>query len=131
MTRAVLDASALLAVLRRERGAEIVVPVLYGAVVSAVNYSEVFKKGLERGGQVRDIEQLLDRQALDVIPFDRARAIAAAELLPHTSPHGLSFADRACLATGREFGLPVFTAEARMGQTELDVVVTLIRQRSA
>jgi PIN domain nuclease of toxin-antitoxin system len=131
MTRAVLDASALLAVLLREPGTEIVAPVLYGALVSAVNYSEVFKKAIERRGEVQTVEQLLDRQALEVIPFDRARAIAAAQLLPQTSPHGLSFADRACLATGREFGLPVFTAEARMGQTELDVDVTMIRERSA
>lgn len=130
MTRAVLDASALLAVLLRERGGEVVAPVLYGALVSAVNYSEVFKKAIERRGEVREIEQLLDRQALQVVPFDRVRAIAAAELLPYTSPHGLSFADRACLATGREFGLPVFTAETRMGDIKLDVTVTLIRQRS-
>ena len=130
MTRAVLDASALLGVLLRERGSEVVAPVLYGALVSAVNYSEVFKQAIAHRGDVQEIAQLLDRQALQVIPFDRTRAIAAAELLPLTSPQGLSFADRACLATGREFGLPVFTAEARMGLTELEIAVTVIRQQT-
>ena len=37
----VLDASALLAVLNQEAGAELVLPLLAGAYLSAVNWSEV------------------------------------------------------------------------------------------
>ncbi len=40
MSRVVLDASAILAVLNNERGAETVLPLLRGASVSAVNYGE-------------------------------------------------------------------------------------------
>ena len=129
MSKAVLDASALLTVLLGERGGEVVVPVLCGATISAVNYSEVVKKFIERGGEVRAVTGLLDRQSLVIVPLDRDRAVAAAALLPQTSRHGLSFADRVCLATGREFGLPVLTAEERMAEPELDLAVTLIRSR--
>jgi PIN domain nuclease of toxin-antitoxin system len=43
---AVLDASALLAWLVRERGADVVGEVLPRAVISAVNLSEVLYRGL-------------------------------------------------------------------------------------
>lgn len=127
MSSAVLDATALLAVLYREPGSEAVAPVLYGATVSAINYSEVLKKVVERGGDIAMTSHFLDRQQLNIVPFDRERAIAAAAILPHTKAHGLSFADRACLSAGKEFGLPVFTSDKRMSETTLDVTVRLIR----
>lgn len=130
MSKAVLDASALLAVLNREPGQELVAAVLYGASVSAINYSEVLKKVIERGGDVVLMSQFLDRQQLVIVPFDRERAIAAASILPQTKAKGLSFADRACLATGKELGLTVYTTEKRMSETALDVDVKLVRQHS-
>lgn len=129
VSKVLLDASALLAVLRSEPGAEAVAPVLYGASVSAVNYSEVIKKVVERKGNPQAAKELLDRQLLDIIPFDRNRAVAAAILLPRTSAYGLSFADRACLAAAEERGYPVYTAEERMTKPSLSVAVTLIRPR--
>ena len=44
MTSVVLDASAVIAVLRSEPGADIVRSALSDAVITAVNYSEVLKK---------------------------------------------------------------------------------------
>lgn len=129
MSKAVLDASALLALLLREPGAELVSEVVHRATVSAVNYSEVLKKVIERDGDVVKMSQLLDRQSLHIVAFDRERAVAAATILPHTQSRGLSFADRACLATGLEFGLPVYTSEKRISETTLNVPVTLIRER--
>ena len=48
----VLDASALLAFLHSEPGAHRVEPVLDGALVSAVNWAEVFQKSLSRQADV-------------------------------------------------------------------------------
>ncbi len=45
----VLDASALLALLQQEPGAETVETLLEEAVISSVNWSEVVQKSLERG----------------------------------------------------------------------------------
>jgi ribonuclease VapC len=130
VSNVVLDASALIAVLRNERGSELVAPMLYGATISALNYSEVFKKVVERSGDPQEVKALLDRQALDIIPFDAKRALSTAILLSRTSLHGLSFADRACLATAEEFGYPVLTAEERMTKPLLSITVTLIRSRN-
>ncbi|QDT53021.1 PIN domain protein [Caulifigura coniformis] len=131
MANVVLDASALLAAFLDEPGSDLVKPVLYGATMSAVNYSEVFTKLIERGADIITAHQFLERQYLTVVPFDRTRATAAASLLPHTSPHGLSFADRACLATGVEFAAEILTAEQRMALTPVGANVTLIRSRQA
>lgn len=128
MNDVVLDASAVLAVFFDEHGAELVAPVLFGAAISAVNFSEVLKKALEKRGQLEIIQGFLSRQALRVIAFDRQQAIGAAALLPHTAAYGLSFADRACLSLGIQLGYEVLTAEQRMSQTPLRVAVRLIRQ---
>ena len=49
VTSVVLDASALMAFLHSEPGGDIVWQALPDALISAVNYSEVLKKAIERG----------------------------------------------------------------------------------
>jgi PIN domain nuclease of toxin-antitoxin system len=50
MNEAVLDASAILAVIQRERGAEkLTLEILQNAVVSTVNIAEVQSKLVKRG----------------------------------------------------------------------------------
>lgn len=127
MNKVVLDASAVLAVLNREPGSEIVAPVFQGATISAVNYSEVLKKTVEFGGDTINVQQLLDRQSLNVVPFDVAHAIEAAMILPYTSGFGLSFADRACVSLGRRLGYVIFTADSCINVPKLDIEVRLIR----
>ena len=56
MSRAVLDASALLAVMLDEPGAEVVEAHFEGAVISAVNLAEVGAKMIERGATPELIE---------------------------------------------------------------------------
>src|SRR5579863_5863159 len=97
VSKVVLDASALLAVLRREPGREVVEPLLVGAAVSAVNYSEVIKKSVEAGGKAAETRALLRRMDLVVFAFDEPQAVAAGALFEQTRSLGLSLADRACL----------------------------------
>lgn len=129
VNRVVLDASAVLAVLNREPGSEIVAPVLRGATISAVNYSEVLKKTVEFGGEVVNVRLLLDHQSLNIVPFDAAHAVEAAIILPHTSGFGLSFADRACVSLGRRLGYVIFTADSCMNLPKLGIDIRLIRGR--
>ncbi|MBM3268987.1 MAG: PIN domain-containing protein [Candidatus Sericytochromatia bacterium] len=83
----VLDASAFLAYLFEERGAQMVTLALRdGALMSAVNFSEVMAKVADRGGDVDDSRQALaDRgllgEFLRVVPFDQDQAIRAARLI--------------------------------------------------
>lgn len=127
MTSVVLDASALLAVMNSEPGADIVRASLVGALMSAVNYSEVMKKTIERSVAVDKLHALIKTASIDIIPFDALLAEASAELYPATKAHGMSFADRACLALGIQRKLLVLTAERKMRIKSLPVTVKLIR----
>jgi PIN domain nuclease of toxin-antitoxin system len=127
VTSVVLDASALLAVMNSEPGADIVRASIVGALISAVNYSEVMKKTIERNVAVEKIHALVKTASLDIIPFDVKLAEASAMLYPETKHLGLSFADRACLALGLQRKCKVLTSEGRMGQVSLSIKVKLIR----
>ena len=130
MNKVVLDASALLAVLRRETGREVVEPLLVGAAVSAVNYSEVIKKSVEAGGKAGETRALLRLMDFVVIAFDEPQAVAAGALFEQTRSMGLSFADRACLGLGIAREWPVVTAERKFAEAKLPVQVRLIRGKT-
>ena len=127
MSEVVLDASALLALLNAEPGAEKVAAVLSGAVVSAVNLSEVAAKLAEAGMPEASIRKALDGLALEVVPFDREQAYATGQLRPLTRPLGLSLGDRACLALAQQLGLPAVTTDADWANLELGIDVQLVR----
>ncbi len=127
MSDAVLDASAVLAVLQGEAGADHVVELGSGATVSAVNLSEVVAKLAEQRLPEATIREALDELDLAVEPFDRDTAVAAGLLRPRTRDAGLSLADRACLALAERLGLPVVTADRRWAELSLPVAVRTIR----
>lgn len=110
----VLDASALLAYLQDERGADDVERALVeGAVIGAANWSEVAQKVRARGGDWRLVAALLDSFELEVAPVTRGDAEAAAGRW--TAGSGLSLADRLCLSLGERVGAEVVTADRAWG----------------
>lgn len=111
MNKAVLDASALLAVLHEEAGSEKAEPFLETAAVSSVNWSEVVQKSLARGVRVEGLRADMEALGLDIIPFTADDAEIAADLWKRTRRRGLSLGDRSCLALGIRLGLPVITAD--------------------
>ncbi len=127
MTSVVLDASALMAFLHSEPGGDMVWQALSDALISAVNYSEVLKKAIERGKDVEGVASAIRRLSLLIVPFDEAHAAAAAALYPQAKPHGMSFADRACLSLGVMRRNTVLTAEKKMRLVTLPIKVKLIR----
>jgi PIN domain nuclease of toxin-antitoxin system len=130
MSKFVLDASAVLAFVKSEKGAEKVGPHMNGGMMSAVNYSEVLKKSVEHGGSVEVTAKLLNHAQVVVIPFDSSEAKQAAAMWRSVKASGLSFADRACLALGVAENAVVLTANRRMSETDLAVKVRMIRERS-
>ena len=113
MSEWVLDASAALAVLKREPGEDRVTEALgEGAVISAVNLSEVVAKLAGGGMPESEIRADIRGLRMDVAPFDADAAFAAGLLIPLTRSAGLSLGDRACIALGQRRGLPVLTADA-------------------
>ncbi len=109
--RYVLDASALMSLIMGETGAERVEAVLGEAAISAVNYSEVVAKIVERGGTIEVVVAILDPLYLDIVDFDRPQAIEAGRLRSKTKGAGLSFGDRACLALAATRDLTALTAD--------------------
>jgi PIN domain nuclease of toxin-antitoxin system len=128
---AAIDASALLAMLFAEPGAEMVADTIAGgAVTSAVNLSEVATVLIRHN---KDPQEILGpvREQLAVEPFTDADALAAAALFPKTTTKGLSLGDRSCLALAQRLGAPAVTAEHVWAEPELDIEVQLIRPRSS
>jgi ribonuclease VapC len=126
-TIAVLDASALLALLFAEPGAESVADVIAeGAVISTVNLSEVAAILVRRG---QELEKTLApvREQVSVEPFTPEDALTAAKLGTPTASKGLSLGDRACLALAKRLAARAVTAERSWAQLEVDVQIELIR----
>jgi len=126
---AVLDASAVLALLFDEPGAAAVVEhIAVGATMSTVNLSEVATVLVRHG---RDPESVLDplRALVDVLAFSDVDAIATAQLYPLVSAKGLSLGDRACLALARRLDAPAVTAEPLWSDLGLDIHIDTIRSR--
>ncbi|MBF0627160.1 MAG: type II toxin-antitoxin system VapC family toxin [Magnetococcales bacterium] len=107
----VLDASALLAYLHGEPGAEEVDSQLDGALISSVNWSEVLQKSMVYGVDIVGLQEELTELGLQVVPFDHEDASRTAWLWHITKSRGLSFADRVCLALGVKTGRLVLTAD--------------------
>lgn len=127
MPEAVLDASALLAFLRKEPGAAKVERVLTGASICAVSLSEALAKLTEYGARLEEVIFQVDRLRIPVVPFDAELARIAASLRVPTRQAGLSLGDRACLALALKTGLPALTTEEELLRCETGVKVVKIR----
>ena len=122
-----LDASALLALVHREAGAERVKAALPAAVLSTVNLAEVVTKLVERGMPPDDIADLLQSFDLDLHAFDETLAFETGVLRASTRGRGLSLGDRACLALARRLGASVLTADRAWQGLALGVPIEMLR----
>ena len=124
----VLDASALLCLLKGEPGADRVIAALPRAWVSAVNLSEVYAKLADAGGSEPRIAQAIGSLHLRVDPFDNEQARMAGMLRPLTKALGLSLGDRACLALARQRNATALTTDrawadlAETIETQIEVI---------
>ena len=113
----VLDASAILAFLGDEPGADVVDEALAaGARCGAANWSEVAQKVLAAGRDWDLVRSLLTSYEIVVVPVEVADAEWAATRW--TKGEGLSLADRLCLALGERLDAPVLTADRTWGASE-------------
>ena len=128
MSRAVLDASALLALLNQERGAEKLTPeLLSGAATSTVNLAEVHSKLVARGLAPGDAWEATMTPVREAVPFTLEHAQLAGDLVAKTRRLGLSLGDRACLALGLALKLPVYTADKSWKKLKVGVRINVIR----
>lgn len=127
MASSVLDASALLALLQGEPGAEAVAAIVGDAVIVSVNLAEVLGKLLEFG-QPRDLAlRAIGQTAVQVVAFDGGMGIEAGDMIPVARRAGLSLGDVACLAAARRLGLPAYTGDRSWTRHDFGVEIRLIR----
>ena len=129
MTNVVLDASAVLALLLDEPGADVVKAGLVGAAITSVNLAEVVSHFTRRGAPEAAIHRVLDPLPIEIVAFDETLAFASGMTLPLTRSAGLSPGDRACLALASQLRIPALTADRAWLSvaSALAVEVTLIR----
>lgn len=115
MSGCLLDASALLALLGGESGADRVEQELTagGTQISAVNLAEAAHRLVDRGMDIGDVDTSLGGLPIEVIPLEYQVALASAALAPAARPYGLSLGDRVAIATATLRSLPVLTADQR------------------
>ena len=98
MSRAVLDASAILALFRRERGAEVVAGYRGDAVASSVNVAEVVSRLSDEGLNPTQWHYAVTMLELEVVAFDESQAIASGRLRNSTRHRVVAFDESQAIA---------------------------------
>ena len=125
MAEAVFDASAILALLNNEQGAERALLFLGGACISAVNAAEVAGR-LEASGLTSDESRdAFMALGVEVMHFDSSLDWIAAGFYQPTRALGLSLGDRACLALATKLNVPAVTTDkdwAKFGFSQIVLI---------
>jgi len=128
MSRVVLDASALLALLNQEPGAQLLTPeLLRNATASTVNLAEVQTKLVREGGDPDEAWELALAPISEPEPFTTEHARIAGTLVTQTRALGLSLGDRSCLALAILLGAPVYTTDKDWKNLKLGVAIHVLR----
>jgi ribonuclease VapC len=117
----------VIAAYNREPGGDKVRSADGQRMMSAVNFSEVEAKLLERGLSREAIAQLESLLPCEIINFDRTQASLTAKLRPLTKHRGLSLGDRACLALAIQQKATVLTADRVWAEIDVGVKVEVVR----
>lgn len=128
MSRCVLDASAILAIVLREPGWTVLTADGFPEpVASVINIAEAQARLVKLGAPLQEAWE----SALSIIerayPFDEDQARLSGTLLDQTRPLGMSLGDRACIALGISLQLPVYTADKVWKKLRVPVPIHLFR----
>ena len=120
-----LDASAVLAWLQKEPGADQLDAIIEHSSIGAANWSEVLQKSWQHGRDGDEVAALLETLGLEVESVTPELAVEAARMWPRCPD--LSLADRLCLAAGKARAATVWTADRSWANRSLGVAVKLLR----
>ena len=127
MPETVIDASALLALLNTEPGAEIVAEAVPGGIISAVNLSEVIAKLCDAGMPENAIRQAVQPLGLEIIPFGEEQSYQAGMLRTYTQNMGISLGDRACLSLAKMRNVVALTTDKAWARISVGATIKVIR----
>ena len=124
----VLDASAVLALIHEEPGADVVAAAMTGATVGTPNLAEVIGKLVDAGIDAAPVRKLLAAGGVSIEPLSADDAELAGALRSIPGGRLLSLGDRCCLALAARSSPPiVLTADRAWLQLGLPIDVRLIR----
>lgn len=123
----IFDASALLALINQEHGAEVVEKHLPHAIMSSVNVAEAAAILKQIGMPIEEFKILINSLIPQIIPFSLEQAYLSAILQEQTKSFGLSLGDRACLSLGEMEQAVVLTADKIWLKLNLPIKIELIR----
>lgn len=129
MTTIVLDASALIAMLKTEPGGDKVAQVIGDSKITAINYAEVISHFCHAGMPTTEVDAMLRPLPLMIVSADEKLARLAGHLRTLTSSVELSLGDRFCLALAKLENLPAWTADRQWQSIAeaIQVEITIIR----
>jgi len=124
----VLDASAVLALIQDEPGADAVAAAMTGATIGTPNLAEVIGKLIDAGIDAAPVRRLLRAAGVRIEPLTVHDAELAGALRSIRGGRSLSLGDRCCLAlTTRRSLAVVLTADRSWTKLDLPIEVRLIR----
>ena len=129
MSAVLLDASALIAMLKKEPGGDRVAEIIGDSKITAINYAEVISHFCHAGMPIAEVDAMLRPLPLVIVSVDEKLARLAGHLRTLTSSAGLSLGDRFCLALAQLENLPAWTSD-RKWQTIAEAVqveISIIR----
>jgi ribonuclease VapC len=127
----VMDASALLAVARGERGADMVADYLDSeqCVISAINLAEVGSKLVDLGLPESELSRALKQFNVAVIDADFELAVSISALRTQTKVLGLSLGDRSCLALTKHLNGIAVTADKAWSDLDESLAILVLQIR--